>query len=175
MLVRRLARPLLGSMFVMGGLDAVRHPRSKSPAAEGVVDYLRAKTSVPLPDDIATVVRIDGAAKLVAGTALGLGRAPRLAATVLAASLVPTTIAAHSFWRVDDPDQRAQQQLQFLKNTSMLGGLLLAMVDTEGKPSVAWRTRSAARRLSRNVGHAAESTSESAERIARKTRGALPV
>lgn len=174
MLVRRLARPLLGSMFVLGGLDAARHPHEKSPAAEGVVDFLREKTSVSVPD-VATVVRIDGIATLVAGIALSLGRAPRVAATVLTASLVPTTIAAHSFWKIDDPDQRAQQQLQFLKNASMLGGLLLAAVDTEGKPSVAWRTRRAARRLSRNVSHAAESTTESAERVARKTRKALPV
>ncbi|MGI8626737.1 MAG: hypothetical protein ACR2J5_09250 [Geodermatophilaceae bacterium] len=57
----------------------------------------------------------------------------------------------------------------------MLGGLLLAVVDTEGKPSVAWRTRRAARRLSRNVERAAETTTESAERMARKTRKALPV
>lgn len=175
MLVRRLARPLLGSMFVLGGLDAVRHPHEKRNAAEGVVAFLRDNTSIAVPDDTATVVRIDGAAKLVAGLALSLGRAPRLAAAVLSASLVPTTLAAHSFWKIDDPDQRAQQQLQFFKNASMLGGLLLAAVDTHGKPSVAWRTRSAARRLSRNVGHAAESTSESAERVARKTRKALPV
>ena len=175
MLVRRLARPLLGSMFVFGGLDAVRHPREKTPAAEGVVEFLRDKTSLAVPDDIATVVRIDGIANVVAGLALSLGRAPRLAATVLSASLIPTTVAAHSFWKIDDPDQRAQQQLQFLKNASMLGGLFLAAVDTEGKPSVAWRTRRAARRLSRNVSHAAENTSESAERVARKTRKALPV
>lgn len=186
MLVRRLARPLLGSMFILGGLDAVRHPHEKSPAAEGVVRFLREKTSVTVPDDIATVVRLDGIAKLVAGLALSVGRAPRPAAIVLSASLVPTTLAAHSFWKIDDPDQRAMQKLQFFKNASMLGGLLLAAVDTEGKPSVAWRTRGAARRLSRNVGRAAENTSDavesaaqaaadSADRIARKTRKALPV
>jgi len=121
------------------------------------------------------VVRIDGVVKLVAGVALGLGRAPRLAAAVLSASLVPTTLAAHSFWKIDDESDRGLQKQEFFKNASMLGGLLLAVVDTEGKPSVAWRTRRAARRLSRNVSHAAENTSESAERVARNTRKALPV
>ncbi len=174
MLVRRLARPLLGSIFVLGGIDAVRHPRDKTPAAEGVVQFLTERTSAPVPD-VATVVRIDGVAKLVAGTALSLGRAPRLAAAVLSTSLVPTTLAAHAFWKHDDPDIRGLQRIEFFKNASMLGGLLLAAVDTAGKPSVAWRTRRAARRLSRNVSHAAESTTESAERIAQRAREALPV
>jgi len=178
MLVRRLARPLLGSMFVIGGLDAVRHPDAKSPAAQGMVTFLREKTSVPVPDDAAAVVRIDGAAKLVAGLALSLGRAPRISATVLATSLIPTTLAAHRFWEAEDEGSRNMQKIQFFKNASMLGGLLLAAVDTEGKPSVAWRTRRAARRLSRNVGHAAEAGAEaaveSAERVARSTRKVLP-
>ena len=46
------------------------------------------------------------------------------------------------------------QRLQFAKNTSILGGLLLAGVDTEGKPGLAWRARRAAtdvRREARQV------------------------
>lgn len=174
MIVRRLARPLLASMFVVGGLDAIRHPHEKTPAAEGVVNFLNEKTSLAVPD-VPTVVRLDGIAKFVAGSMLSLGRLPRLSAVVLAASLVPTTIAAHSFWKIEDPGQRAVQKVAFFKNASMLGGLLLAAVDTEGKPSVAWRTRRAARHLSRNVSHAAESATESAERVAREARKALPV
>lgn len=175
MLVRRLARPLLGSMFVLGGLDEARNPHEKRPAAVGVVQFVREKTSVAIPDDTATVVRIDGVVKLLAGVALSLGKAPRLAAAVLSASLVPTTLAAHSFWKIDDEGDRALQKQEFFKNASMLGGLLLAVVDTQGRPSVAWRSRRAARRLSRNVTHAAENTSESAEQFARRTRKALPV
>lgn len=174
MLVRRLARPLLGSMFIVGGLDAALHPDPKTPAAEGIVKFLDDRSSASVPD-VATVVRLDGVAKLVAGIGLSLGRAPRLSALVLSASLVPTTIAAHAFWKVDDPDQRAAQKLQFLKNASMLGGLLLAAVDTAGKPSVAWRSRRAVRRLTRKAGRAAEAASESAERAALSTREALPV
>ena len=50
---------------------------------------------------------------------------------VLAATLVPTTVAAHSFWQEQDPEVRAKQKVQFLKNLGLLGGLLLAAVDTE--------------------------------------------
>ena len=71
------------------------------------------------------LVRADGAAKVLGGVALGLGIFPRLAAAGLAASLVPTTLAGHRFWDETDPAQRKAQQLQFVKNVSILGGVLL--------------------------------------------------
>ena len=94
-----------------------------------------------------------------------LGKLPRLASAVLAATLVPTTVAAHSFWQEQDPEVRAKQKVQFLKNLGLLGGLLLAAVDTEGKPGLAYRAhmvnasahRAArqTRREARHVAHAA--------------------
>ena len=72
-----------------------------------------------------------------------------LAATVLAASLVPTTLAAHRFWEEEDPRARAAQRVHFQKNCAMLGGLILAAVDTGGRPSLGWRARRAARRAVR--------------------------
>lgn len=185
MLVRRIARPMLGSMFVIGGIDSARNPEGKSAVAEDVVRVLRDRGGLPLPEDTTAVVRLDGAVKAVAGLALSLGRFPRPAALVLGASLVPTTLAAHRFWELDG-DQRAMQQIQFFKNLSMLGGLLLAAVDTEGKPSLGWRTRRAASRVQRNVSGAAHTSAgavesaagtvtDSVEDVARRARKSLPV
>lgn len=64
---------------------------------------------------------------------------------------MPTTIAGRAFWKESDPAKRKQQRVHFTKNVSMLGGLLIAAVDTEGKPSLAWR----ARRAPEAVKHAA--------------------
>jgi putative oxidoreductase len=100
-----------------------------------------------------TLVRINAVAQLGAAAALATGRAPRLASTVLAASLVPTTLAGHRFWEYTDKQERKQQQLQFFKNMSALGGLIIAAGDTEGKPGVAWRARRAARDARREAGH----------------------
>jgi uncharacterized membrane protein YphA (DoxX/SURF4 family) len=86
---------------------------------------------------------------VLAATLLATGRLPRVAATVLAVSLVPTTLAGHRFWEGTDPQARAAQRIHFLKNTAMLGGLILAAVDTEGRPSLGWRARRAARRAVR--------------------------
>ena len=60
---------------------------------------------------------------------LALGRAPRLAALALAASLVPTTAAAHLYWTIEDPVARQQQKIQFWKNSGLMGGLLLTVLD----------------------------------------------
>ncbi|MDQ1385905.1 MAG: hypothetical protein QOG65_3284, partial [Actinomycetota bacterium] len=73
-----------------------------------------------------------------------LGKMPRIAALVLAGSLIPTTIAGHRFWEENEPTKRAGQTIHFLKNLSMLGGLLLAADDTGGRPSIPWRLHQAA-------------------------------
>ena len=58
---------------------------------------------------------------------------------MLAGSLIPTTIAGHPFWPVDSPAERRNQEIHFLKNLGLLGGLLLAAADTEGRPGLRWR------------------------------------
>ncbi|NIQ56635.1 MAG: hypothetical protein GWN71_25705, partial [Gammaproteobacteria bacterium] len=68
---------------------------------------------------------------------------PRLASILLAASLVPAT-ATHQFWNVQDPEEKAAERKQFLKDLGLVGGLLLAGVDTEGRPGLRWRAGHAA-------------------------------
>jgi putative oxidoreductase len=149
LIARRLARPLLASIFIYGGLDAVRHPAPKVPAADTVAADVAAK--VPGISTTEQLVRLDGAVKIAAGVALAAGKVPRLAALILLTSLVPTTAAGHRFWEEKDPAKRKAQQLHFVKNAAIAGGLLLAAVDTEGKPSVGWRARRAARGLGQTL------------------------
>ncbi|MGC4111084.1 MAG: DoxX family protein [Nocardioides sp.] len=154
--IRLIARPMLASMFVLGGIDALTHARAKLPKAEKVTEQVptlaeKVAPGLPVPTDPATLVRINGGVQVVAGLALATGRVPRLSALALAASLVPTTYAGHPFWEEKDKAARNAQRIQFFKNVSMLGGLLLAGVDTEGKPGVAWRARRAARDVRRET------------------------
>lgn len=150
---------MLSSMFVAGGLDALLSPEPKAPMAEDIAPKIASK--IPgLPDqDTQALVRINGGVQLGAGTLLALGRFPRLSALALAASLVPTTAAGHRFWEEQDKAQRQQQQIHFFKNVAMLGGLLLAAADTEGRPGLAWRTR-----------HAVEHTEAAVRRGSREAR-----
>jgi uncharacterized membrane protein YphA (DoxX/SURF4 family) len=138
---------MLASMFVVGGLDALTNPEPKAAKAEDVAPPIARKLG--LPDDTATLVRINGAVQVGAATLLALGRLPRLCAAMLAATLVPTTLAGHRFWEEGDGAARANQRTHFLKNVAMFGGLVLAAADTEGRPSLAWRARRGAEKARR--------------------------
>ncbi len=172
MLVRLAARPMLASMFFVGGLDAVRHAGQRADAAEPVTDRIAPllRRYVPqLPEDPTSLVRLNGAAQMAAAFMLATGRMPRTSAAVLAASLLPVTAAGHRFWEEKDPQARASQRIHFFKNASMLGGLLLAAVDTEGKPGVAWR----ARRAAADVRREARTLAKTARREAKLAKAQL--
>ncbi|MFL4946189.1 DoxX family membrane protein [Streptomyces sp. MMS24-I31] len=150
-LLRVVGRPLLASMFVAGGVNSVRSPKDVASIAEPVVRPITERVPV-LPDSTEQVVRLSGGVQVAAGLLLGMGRLPRLSALALAATLVPTTLAGHRYWEAQDASDRAQQRIHFLKNLSMLGGLLIAADDTGGAPSLLWRGRHTARDLRREAG-----------------------
>ncbi|EHK81168.1 hypothetical protein AK37_20359 [Rhodococcus pyridinivorans AK37] len=170
---------MLASIFIAGGIDALRKPEPKAGAAQPGLDQavnaLPASITDRLPSNPETLVQINAAVQIGAGTLFALGKAPRLSALALIGSLVPTTIAGHDFWNVEDPEARAQQRTQLIKNVSLIGGLLIAAVDTEGKPSLGWRSRRAARAAQKSVaaalpghssdGHTAETLHTVAERV----------
>jgi uncharacterized membrane protein YphA (DoxX/SURF4 family) len=137
---RRIARPLLASTFIAGGLDALRNPGGRVEAAEAVVSPISEGFS-SIPDDPETLVRLNGAVQVVSGGLLAIGRFRRLASVALICSIIPTTYAGHRFWKETDDATRAQQRIHFLKNLGLLGGLILAALDTEGEPSLSWRAK----------------------------------
>ncbi|HEV8297189.1 MAG TPA: DoxX family membrane protein [Acidimicrobiales bacterium] len=155
MLSHRLARPLLSGMFISGGLDAVLHPDTKASRAAPVINPMARRLG--LPEDTRLLVRANGAVQLGAGILLAMGVLPRVASAALAASLVPTTLGGHRFWEEEDPTLRAQQRVHFVKNAGLLGGLLLAATDTNGRPSMSWRAH-------RALEHAAEAVERASER-----------
>lgn len=148
MIVRRLARPLLAAIFISGGLAALRDPQSHKEAAEPVVNTLA--DPLGLPRDTEMMVRANGAAMVLGGALLALGKMPRVSSLLLTGALAPTT-ATHNFWAQTDPGAKADQRVQFLKNLGLLGGLLLAAVDTEGKPGLGYRAKMAGDSIGRST------------------------
>jgi len=194
-LLRATARTLLASYFVAGGFKSVRHPELLVPAAEPVTDklvpfvkkYAPAQLADYVPEDPQTLVRINGAAQLLGGLALATGKGRRIGAVVLAASLIPSTLAKHPYWTRTDAVEKAEDRSHFLKNISLLGGVLLAARDTEGKPGLVYlaakggeslvrdtrrTTKKLGRRagvtssvLSKNVGHLTDAAGDLAETV----------
>jgi putative oxidoreductase len=131
--LRPAARALTGSTYVLLGMDALREPGARVEQAGPVLAAVR--KWVPLPDDDELLVRGNAAVMVAAGALLVLGKAPRLSALALAGSLIPTTLAGHSYWEHEDPATRKVQRIQFHKNLAMIGGLLFAVLDQpQGRP-----------------------------------------
>ena len=118
---RRAGQALLGVMFVKLGFDAARQPGPRVEKA--------AALGVPLDPEMA--VRVNGAAMVAGGAALILDKVPRLAALGLVGAMIPTTLAGHAFWELDGADRKAQQ-IQFLKNAGIVGGLLVLLTKRGG-------------------------------------------
>jgi uncharacterized membrane protein YphA (DoxX/SURF4 family) len=157
--IRRVAHPLLAGMFVAGGLDALLHP---GPRVEAVRN---AGLSAP-----ETLVRANAVADVMAGLALATNRAPRLSALVLAGSLVPTTYVGHPFWAEKDKSVRKQQQIHILKNLGLLGGLLLAVVDTGGRESLPHAAGRVSRQARKEAARAAHKATRKASKKAAKAQ-----
>lgn len=161
-LLRAVARPMLSAIFVSGGVEQLTDPASHVPIAKDVTEPVQDAAADVVPQaagaDAEQLVQLNGLAQVVGGLLLAIGRLPRLSALLLAGSLVPTTVAAHRFWEEDDPEAREQQQVHFFKNISLLGGLLIATMDREGKPSLAWRSGHAVDHAKIAADHAAEIT-----------------
>jgi uncharacterized membrane protein YphA (DoxX/SURF4 family) len=169
-LIRAAGRTLLASYFVASGIKALSDPAPLVPAAEPLADkvvplvkqYAPDQVAGYVPEDAKTLVRINGAAEVLGGLALATGVGRRLGALLLAGTLIPSTIAKYPFWSREDAQQRADDRSHFLKNASLLGGVLLASVDTEGKPSLAYRAQKG--------GHAiAKDTKKAGRKVAKST------
>lgn len=170
MLIRRIARPMLAATFIGRGVEALRSPKPAADAARPTLEGL-AKLPDPVgpnvPTNAETVARVNAAVQIGAGLLLATGRLPRFASAALALSVVPGSLGGHAFWAETDPARKADQRRAFVADISLIGGLIIASVDTEGKPSLGWRGRRAAHKVSDAVATAlpvgAASSSELAD------------
>ncbi|MGZ8746511.1 MAG: DoxX family membrane protein [Mycobacterium sp.] len=151
MLIRRVARPMLSAAFIARGVDALRSPKPAADAARPTLDGL-SKLPDPVgtnvPSNAETVARVNAAVQIGGGLLLASGKLPRLASAALALSVVPGSLGGHTFWNETDPQRKADERRAFLTDISLIGGLIIAAVDTEGKPSLGWRGRRAAHKVS---------------------------
>lgn len=150
-MLRRIAHPLLATAFVADGIDTLTHPDPRIKTATAAVrqgeQRLPPKIAAHLPDDPARIVRTNAAIRICGGVLLALGKLPRLSTAVLAATVVPAALTEQGFWTEDDPERRSARRNGLLKDVSLLGGLLIASTDRQGKPSLGWRGRRAVARL----------------------------
>jgi uncharacterized membrane protein YphA (DoxX/SURF4 family) len=135
MLLRIASRLLIAWVFLRNALDVLRNPGPRVTQASWLLEA--AHSNVPLlPRDDVLLVKGNAAVQIASAALLALGVRPRLAALALVGSMVPTTLGGHAFWQHDDPTRRAQQQIHFDKNLAIIGGLLVAALESSRRRRV---------------------------------------
>lgn len=123
-MTRALARPLLASWFVYGGVRAALEPQKGADASRPVVEPLLREAGIDVPVD--TLVRAHGIATAAAAALLAVSRSPRTAGVALTGLAAVTVATATPFWRMEEGPEREASLEQFMKNLSLLGGAMLA-------------------------------------------------
>jgi putative oxidoreductase len=127
-----IARLLLALMFVLAGA-------SKFGGLGGTAGYIASK-GLPLPMVLAVAT---ATVELLGGLAIIVGFHARIAAIALALFTLVATFVFHNYWAVP-ADQQMVQQLMFMKNLSVAGGLLLVFSFGAGGMSLDARRGAAA-------------------------------
>jgi uncharacterized membrane protein YphA (DoxX/SURF4 family) len=173
-LLRFAGRTMLASFFVVQGAKAVVNPEplveDADPLARAFVPLAQkvapAAMAGYLPEDTKTLVRVTGAAQVVGGLMLATGLGRRLGAAVLGLSMVPHVIASRPT-RSSTAEEREIARSQLLRNVALLGGAIVASLDTQGRPSLAWLADDRRQRLAGEAGRTAKRLTGSAKRTGR--------
>ena len=106
------ARILLALMFILAGFG-------KFAGLQGTAGYIASK-GLPMPTVLAAATAL---LEVVGGLALVVGFQARWAALALALFTLLASVLFHNFWAVP-AEQVMVQQLMFMKNLAVAGGLL---------------------------------------------------
>ena len=139
-----IGRMLFGGFFLYNGVNHFMNRKMLS-------QYAGAK-GVPNPE---IAVPATGALLLFGGASLLLGIKPRYGAAAILAFLLGVSPMMHDFWRIEDPNQRMNDQINFFKNLALLGAALTLMSVREpwpvsvplGQPILLDRVRNLAKAL----------------------------
>jgi putative oxidoreductase len=109
-----IGRILFAMIFIVSGLTV-----HLLKWRDGVA-YARAK-GVPAPE---LLVPGSGLMAVGGGVLLVLGLWADLGALLLAAFIFPVAVGMHAFWKSEDPMERMQEQIHFMKDVALGGGAL---------------------------------------------------
>ena len=119
-----VGRILLGLIFVLSGFQ-------KLMGFSGVAAAIAGK-GLPMPEVLAVLTVV---IELGAGLLLVVGWKARWAAFLLFLFIIPVSLVFHNFWAMEGA-QAAMNKIQFLKNVSIMGGMLLAAAFGPGRYSI---------------------------------------
>lgn len=119
-----LGRILLALIFLMSGIGKIK-------GFDGTAGYMASK-GLPMVEvllAITIVIEIGAALMLI------VGFKARLGAAALFLWMIPVTFLFHNYWAMP-ADQQMIQQIMFMKNLGLMGGMLYIMAYGSGPLSV---------------------------------------
>lgn len=119
---KALGRALIGSLFIYGGQNALKNRQYLTGMIDQAQETYGVNEKVPATSE--QLIQANGAGMVALGSALALGIKPNLSAIGLLCMLSATTVAAHDFWNLEDPQARNQQMTAFFGNVAAAGGLI---------------------------------------------------
>ena len=112
-LLLHIGRILFGGFFIMSGINHFTNAGMMS-------GYAKSKN---VPGAYLAVVGT-GVMLVLGGLSVLLGLFPVVGLVLIVVFLLPTSVLIHNFWTVEDPQARAAEQVNFLKNLALAGAAL---------------------------------------------------
>jgi putative oxidoreductase len=109
-----LGRIILAGYFLFSGINHFIRMGMMS-------DYSKMK-GVPLPS---VAVAFTGLILILGGLSILLGVYPLVGIVLLVIFLIPVSFMMHNFWKVQDPQMKMGEMVNFMKNMALLGAVLM--------------------------------------------------
>lgn len=119
-----LGRLLFGGFFLQAGIHHIQD-------RESMAQYAATK-NVPMPE---LAVTATGVALTIGGASILLGIKPKVGALAIAGFLAGVSPIMHDFWKAEDPNQRQNDMINFMKNMALLGAAMALMAVEEPWPA----------------------------------------
>src|SRR5438477_4871065 len=119
-----IGRLIFGGYFIYNGINHFKQTQT-------LAQYAGAK-KVPRPRE---AVMASGTMMLLGGTSILLGIKPKVGAAAIVGFLAGVSPIMHDFWRMEDPNQRTNDMINFAKNMALLGAALALMGIEEPWPA----------------------------------------
>jgi uncharacterized membrane protein YphA (DoxX/SURF4 family) len=111
-----IGRLMFGGFFLYNGINHLKERKSLAQYAEG--------KNVPIAD---AAVAATGVVLIAGGASILLGIKPKLGTAAIAGFLAGVSHVMHDFWRINEPNQRMNEMINFSKNMALLGSALALM------------------------------------------------
>jgi putative oxidoreductase len=126
----KVKAPFLAGRLLFGGFflyNGINHFKQRGAMAQ----YAGSK-GVPRPD---VAVMASGAALILGGSSLILGVKPKVGVAMISGFLAGVSPVMHNFWRIEDPNQKMNEMINFTKNIALLGAAMALLGADEPWPA----------------------------------------